>query len=238
MSQSTNPNAPDYDQYANDPEVARQRALNDEMQRQIALMKEKAASQPVRPDYTSLLDPSGNLPDNYRVKPDFTSAGYDKMTERAIGGKSSPWLKMMLGQARLGKSNALQAGASQAESGLASGLGTLARSGGYTSGSRERLARDAARNMMMVGQGANRDFTSNALTAQSQEATTNNDFMKTLSGIDLDRTKTKATTDQFNVKNQMDEVMAKRAADLKVYEEQMKQWAANRTAEATENSGK
>ncbi len=238
MSQSTNPNAPDYNPYGNDPEVQRQKALNDEMQRQIALMKEKAASQPVRPDYASLLDKDGNLPAGYQLKPDYTSAAYDQLKDRALGNKRSPWLDLMLGQNKLARSNMLQQGAASATSGAAGALSTLARTGGYTGGARERIAKDAARSMMMSGQDASRTMAGNNLTAMTQDANTNTDLTKYVSGVDLDRSKTTMAAGQFNIKNQMDEVMAKRAADLKVYEEQMKQWAANRTAEATENSGK
>lgn len=176
-------------------------------------------------NYNSLVDPAtGKL-----------KAGFALQGGPAVGMDTNiadnPWVKMMLQLGDSQKGQALDAVSAQGNAGLSSGYSALATRGGLSSGSRERLASKSAHDVLMGKQDVFRNADQNALGIMTQG---------TDKQLDLDMKNRAYDTDinKANVQTMIADKAGQDQFNLKKYEEQMKAWSAERTAEGQENAGK
>lgn len=121
----------------------------------------------------------------------------------------------------------------------------LAMRGGIGSGARERVARDAIRGGLASSQDVSRTTANNnSQTMMNDEGNRlnmlsglgeqQNSYMK----IPLEKARIQATADQTDASNYMKTNSEQNAWNRDMWGQKMQGWAANRTANATENSGK
>lgn len=195
---------------------------------------------PLYPGFDSALDEQGNLPKNFRSDPSsrVDSAALDAYKRRAMMTGPSPWASMMLDKRNLEQSTALQDADARTAGGAAQARSTLASRGGLTGGARERLAQAMGRTRMTTGQDIRRQgeiSKYDILTKDDQQKT---DMLGRVPGMEDQRNQLLTQAEQFNATNNLAEKRAGDLARINEYNEKMKGWAADRTAQAQENSGK
>lgn len=168
-------------------------------------------------------------------------------------GTPSAWGQMALNQA-------MSSAGAQGNTALASGMSALASRGGINKGARERMATKTGRDTMMAKQNAgmtvgmqdetNRLGILSALPGQEVQAL-QPELQKTSmwgsmadteaarkQGLDLANRDYSTGVQKSNLSSLMGDVQNKQNFDMSKYQEIMKAWAADRTANAQENAGK
>lgn len=193
--------------------------------------------------------------------------GLNAIRSRALSSGMSPWASLMMDRQRMEESGNVDRAAGEQAGAEASARSNLAMRGGLSSGARERLARYGARDMMKAKSDIYNRGASDRLGIQVQDENQKLDLLKGLPGMELqsldpefkklnswqslaqeeqgrklnlDMSNRDYNTNvaKYNIDNALGEKKSGELAKLKDYEEQMKAWAANRQAEATENAGK
>ncbi len=217
---------------------------------------------PMRPEYQSLLDPkTGLMLEPYQIKVGDLNAktidpsqmeGLQAFKKEALRTGPSVWAQMM--QQTLGnkKSGDLDKAALQSAAAGAQARGTLAMRGGLSSGSRERIARSNANDLLGIRQNIGRDYNTQNLQLLSDDEKSRLGMLGQLPGMESnleqfnvntlnDASKfnlgNKAKMDEYNIQNALEQKNLADTQNLDVYKEQQKKWAANRQADATANSG-
>lgn len=211
----------------------------------------------VRPDKPfgidqNTINPHGELNPN--------SDALNALRSRATATGDSPWLKMQLEKQGLdeaaARDNALATAAGQG----AAARSALAMNGGLSSGARERVARDTARNATLAGQGITQQGGLNRLNLQIADDQTKQDLLGKTAGLDLqnagyqaDLAKFNASqmtdaqkfnnnirldTEKFDALNTLGAIQKKNEYNLAKYGEQMKGYAAGKSGDAIANGGK
>jgi hypothetical protein len=225
---------------------------NDILQYEHALnMKAKGLNpdgSPIKPEWESLVDPvTGKLKTEYQLSVsgiDPTQlAGYSQLKLEALRDPSqqSAWARIQTEAQGAQELAARDAATRQALTGQSQALSQLAMRGGYGSGARTRLAGMLGREQLMQGQNVRREGILNRLNISSQDEQNRLRGLEAFQGAEMDMSKYNnmlaAKTAEYNLSNLLREQEGKRAYGLDTYSEQMKKWAAERQAQATENSG-
>jgi hypothetical protein len=195
---------------------------------------------PTYPGFESALDANGNLPASFRSDPGsrVDSAAMDAYKRRAMATGASPWASMMLDKRALEQSNALQDADARGASGAAQARTQLAARGGLTGGARERVAQAMGRERMATGQDIRRQGEISRYDILTKDDQQKNDMLGRVPGMEDSRNQLLTQAEQFNATNNIGEKRAGDLARINEYNEKMKGWAADRTAQAQENSGK
>lgn len=205
-----------------------------------------ADGSPIRPEYSSLLDPkTGLMQTQYQMSTgelDPTKMeGYQAYKNNALRKGPSDWAKLMLQQQEQRRVGGMEKAAAQASSSGANARASLSMRGGMSSGARERIAKSGARDLLAARQGVGRDTNIANIGIQTQDEQDRQGFLKGLPGMEADIEKfnigNRNKTNEFNIMRALEEKRAKDAQDLTVYQEQLKKWGAERQAQATESSG-
>lgn len=205
-----------------------------------------ADGSPIRPEYTSLLDPkTGLMQSQYQMSTGELDPskmeGYQAYRNQALRTGPSDWAKLMLQQQEQKRMGGMEKAAAQVNSGGANARSMLSMRGGMSAGARERIAKSGARDLLTARQGIGRDSNAAGLQIQTQDEQDRQGFLKGLPGMETDIEKynigNKNKTNEFNIMRALEEKRAKDAQDLTVYQEQLKKWGSERQAQATENSG-
>lgn len=200
---------------------------------------------PIRPEYTSLLDPAtGLLKKEYQMEMgnlDLSKIdSFNKFKEQANRKGPSEWAKLMQEQINQQRMAGMEKAANQAMSGAAMARSGLAMRGGMSSGARERIAMQSARDLMSARQGVGRSSNEGLLKINIQDEDNRLKFLQQLPGMEIDAEKfnlgNTAKVKEFNIMRALEEKNKKDIQDLDVYKEQQKKWAAERQAQATERS--
>lgn len=177
-----------------------------------------------------------------------------KLRERALGTGESPWLAMQKANLQNKLADMRDSAADQQGAASANALSALARQGGLSGGASERAMRQNASDFNKARQQIARfGITSENELAIADEKE-RNQMLSQLQGLEIQAlqpqmAKTQALlgqmskeqglgvdTNQFNINTALNELAQKRAFDMQRYSEQMKMYAADRTANAQENS--
>ncbi len=233
-----------------------------------------AGERPEMPGYKSILNGEGKLSDQYRLQgpgnigartldTNAFAANQDALNaikSRAMSQGDSPWLKMeMQRQAldnmargdRLGAQNLSQQAQAQSQ---------LAMNGGLSSGARERLAMQGARDLSAARQGLGRDAQMNSLNARLADDQTKMGLLSQVPGMDLGFANQRAgleqfnlgqlqdtdkfntsmaqDTNKFNMQNQIGGVQGENQFNAYKYGEAMKGFGAAKQGDAIANAGK
>lgn len=201
---------------------------------------------PIRPEYQTLLDPAtGMLKEQYLLNLsgiDPTQLeGYSKYKQEALRTGPSSWLNLALQKQQAEEAAQRGAAARQSLSSAAMARSQLAMRGGLGVGSRERIARGSGLDLMRARQNVLQQGGINRLGLQTEDERNRIAQLQNLMGSEVDLGKFNKTLEgkqkEFNIMKALEEKRAKDVQDLSVYQEQMKKWAAERQAQATERSG-
>jgi len=178
-------------------------------------------------------------------KINLNTTGLDKFRGEATRSGPSFWASLMTNKSLAEEAQAKDRAVSQSRAGVRTAEADLASKGGLSSGARERIARSGARDLLAVGQDVARQGNLNRMQIgvndeqnriqqlsmlPGMESSAYNDALKKESMWDAARKSDIDAAVQENARRQQYNNM--------VYQEQMRAWAANRQAQATENSGK
>jgi hypothetical protein len=236
-------------------------------QMQKAYQEETAMRErPIEAAFMGSVDGSGNLLDKYKlgeieklkkydeVKAD--SRGLNEIRERALGKGPTSWEQMMNNRQGMEQQNQLDKSSRAASTQNAMGVNQLMRMGGAGGGSMERMAAGAAKDAMFNRNAINRQGMSDRLNIGLQGQQERNDLLKTLPGLDNQVADLKmknnqfenannqfnismaADRDKFNIGNTLKGVDAQNTQNQQSWQTKMKDWAANKQADATERSAK
>jgi hypothetical protein len=185
--------------------------------------------QPDRPKWDSMIGRDGLLKTPYQVEGNVNTQGMDQLRQEALRTGPSVWRSLQtqgLNQ-QLGEANA------QANAGNARAMDQMAMRGGFRSGAATGLARQNSRQQMSNFQNMQRN--SNSLDVQDENY--RRSALQNLPGQELALAGFQRDTDKTNVQNALNEVFQGRADRTNNYNEQMRAWAAQRTAAATPSGG-
>jgi len=200
---------------------------------------------PIRPEWQSLLDSSGNLQDKYKLDikalDPTTWEGYQQFKKEAMRTGPSAWANLMEQQQRMNEEDQRMSATRQGQSAMNTGLSNLARYGGQSAGARLSMARSGARDILAANQNAMRAGAGARLGIQTTDEQNRIKQLADLSNSEADIGKFNKTLEgkqaELNLNNLLRENEGKRSFDMGTYQEQMKKWAAEKQAEATRNSG-
>lgn len=209
-----------------------------------------------RPELTSLIDKNtGKLLSQYQLqaRPDvgfnYNRTALDELTNRGMSKGPSAYSNILMDKQRLGEEDALTRSARESAGASSYGFGQAAARGGLSSGARERLGAGAANQLSLARQGVLRQGMGERLGISAGDEAQKLDILKSLPGMELGVTQGKTNldlanraygtdVDRLNIMGALGEVGRQDSNKLKEYEEKMKVYGAEKTAQAQENAGK
>lgn len=191
------------------------------------------------PQYQSTYDPSTQSMTAYlqSIMPQY-DAGYQQLKSDALNKGQSGWLNMTLdaNDAKLQdqKEHAMLQNAGQ----TASARDNLASIGGLTSGARERVAEQGQKNFMGMSQDLSRQSDLSDLSARGTDEQNKVSQLGQLTTAEEGKQKDWENARQQDITNQQTETGRLNEYNMNLYNTKMTALAADRQAQATENSGK
>lgn len=190
----------------------------------------------------------------------YNTTGIDTLRSKATDPGTSAWGQMMLQKQGLDQQNAMDAAAKAGNVGLSKAYSGLASHGGLSAGAAQQLARKGMRDTAASRMSVGRQGMTDRLGILTQDETQKNDLLKGLpaaeaaalapalqktnmwaSMADSEAGRQQSANQTAVTANQTAALKDKGASDdwiMQQYQEQMKAWAADRTAQAQENSSK
>lgn len=202
----------------------------------------------IRPDWHSLVDSgTGQLKEQYKLglqglDPTKWDA-YQKYKQENMrdAGQLSPWAQLQMQKQGVEEAGAKDAAAKQAMSANAQAMSQLAMRGGLGGGARGMAAQQMQRDLLAQRQGVNKQGMLSRLGIQTQDEQNRQAGLQNLMGSEKELAQYNKTLEgkqaEYNMNNLMQEIQGRRAFDMGLYGEQMKQWGANKQSEAIKNSG-
>lgn len=221
---------------------------------------------PIRPELQNLLDKNGILNKQYllgqdkdvttnKVALDRTSLNELQKEGMAAPGTSA-WEQLMTQRQGLGEATARDKAVRGADTAKTSAYSDLATHGGLSTGSRERLTRGSNMDMATAKQDVARQGAMDRLGIGAQGEQNRLGILSALPGqqiaasgyesgeenrlasLGLANRDYSTGVQKTNIQNSLMQNAAQEAGKLGVYSDQMKAWAAGKTADAQANSGK
>lgn len=203
---------------------------------------------PMRPDWQSLIDPkTGKLLSQYDLNISQLDPsqwqGYQQYKSEALRapGSQSPWAAIQLQKQQADELAAKSGAAQQATANNNQAYSGLAMHGGVSNGAQQMLALQNQRNLMGARQGVANTGMMNRLGIQTTDEANREAQLQNLMGSEQNigqfNKTLEANQGQYNINNLLQENQGQRAFQMGTYDEQMKKWAADRQAQATERSG-
>lgn len=200
-------------------------------------------------------------------KVNLNTQGLEAIRQRALSQGPSAWAQMAEQKQRMEEGQQRSDAAAQGASAQAQARSQLAMRGGLSGGARQRLAMQGARDMAAQGQQVGAQGQLARANIGLQDEQTRNQMLSQLPGMELqalqpEMQKVSAwqqmagteqgqdfqrqqfnqnaamSSQQFNVANALKEQQAQNAANMQLYQEQMKDVSAERQARSTEKAGK
>jgi len=184
-----------------------------------------AQGRPLAPEFRTVGDTqTGLLSDEYNLRNNLNTQALDQARREALRdpGTMSRWGQMALTQAQ--NQNAAQ-GAGQ----LQQAQNQLAMSGGLRSGARERLAASGMQQQLRGNQQALGNI-------QMQDEQNRQKWMQMVPGMDLQAAQFGSTLQDKNISRALTEINAGRAMQQQQYNEGMRAWGADKTANAMQRA--
>ena len=200
-----------------------------------------------RPSFnSSSMTMAGNLKGNLA---DIKQRGLFEATsaagQEALRKGPSAWAGLAMDQQRQQALDALNQGAAGIAGDAATARSQLAMKGGLDSGGAQSIARQAMKNSLDMNQDVTRQFNNNALQIgmndeqnrlRMLEGQTGREYQALQPQIEMQ--KLGAQADQFDINNKINEGVRRNEFDLSKWQTDMAGWAANKSAQATAESGK
>lgn len=176
------------------------------------------------PGYASLRDASGGLQSQYKFDP-YAGQATQALKDQAFSTGQSPWAKLQTDQQRMEQQNALQGAQQQNMQAQGMAQSQLARSGGLRGGAATLLARQGGRNLMNSSQDISRAGMGQRLGINQQDLARKQDLLGSFSNLEQSAQGKNLGTLTGDVANQS-------AFNQNRYNEQMRAWAASKSADA------
>jgi len=126
----------------------------------------------------------------------------------------------------------------QSAGSMAQAQSQAAMRGGLGGGSAERLAQQSMQGRLMGQQGLSRQRQGEAIGLDVQDEQNRQGMLQNLPGMEQGYAQAKSGLEQANIQNALRQLTEKRGFDLGKYNEAMRAWGAQKTAEATKPEGK
>jgi|GEM_PF-4672636 len=172
---------------------------------------------------------TGELLAQYRMDP-YAGRAQQALAEQAFAEGESPWLKLQMQQQRMGEEDQRGAAQRASQQALSQAAGTLARTGGLSSGARSSLARQGARDLMTSRQQISRQGMGERLGLQAQDLGRREGLVKSFADAE-------SAAKQADIGQLTGDITRSAAFDVNRYNEMMRAWAAQQSADATRASG-
>lgn len=185
-----------------------------------------AAGRPLAPEFQTVgYTNTGLLRSEYNLKNDLNTQALDQARQEALRdpGTMSRWGQMALTQAQ--NQNAAQ-NAGQ----LQQAQNQLAMQGGLRTGARERLASQGMQQQLRGNQSALGNI-------QMQDELNRQKWMQMMPGMELQAAQYGSTLQDKNISRALTEINAGRAMQQQQYNEAMRAWGADKTAQAAARAG-
>ena len=178
------------------------------------------AGRPVMADFNSQLGPDGKIKSVYQTQNNYNTGAIDSMRTDALRapGTASKWGEMA-------SANAANSIAKQQGGQLATATSNLAMQGGLRSGARERLQAQSQQNGLATKQNA---FNQIAM----QDETNRLNGVNNLATQELNLANFDKGVQDTNIGRATSEIGQQRTYDMNKYNEAMRAWAAQQTANA------
>lgn len=190
--------------------------------------------------YEAIRDPESGLlrQQGLRAALAGPGAGYKAIETGALAKPGeSEWEKMALAKQQAAQAQMADLAQQQGAQAAAVARGSVARRGGLSSGAQERMARSSMRDILAQQQGvAGKGVGERAdigLKAEQQRQ----DLLARLSGLEQERAGKDLATQQFNIRNALEQKQMEEAAKLEEYREKMRAYAAAQQANAIAMAG-
>lgn len=200
---------------------------------------------PIAPGFQGIANPNGTLRPEFELSPwqqvaaDTAALDVYKQTALRDAGVDSPFAKLALERQQLEQAASADQAGQGASNSMLQAASRLAQSGGVSGGARERLARQGAQAGFIQRQGVERQGSLDRLGIRSQDEQNRLQGLQSLQGmqnqqadIQFKNQQQAANNMQLNVQARQKEQEAKRLFDINRYNEQMRAWAAGKSADA------
>jgi len=178
------------------------------------------------PQYSSVLDAQGNLPDYLQVKNNYDST-YLNQQKAYVEGGESPWLKAQQAQIADQGAESLGALGAQNASGLQEAEQGLAMRRGLTGGASERLQELGDDQAMFQRQNINRGMVNQNLAATATEEADKQIARSKIPGLEFQKTAYDTDVKSANISNMLAEKQRKRQAEMDMYKIETNLWATD-----------
>lgn len=185
-----------------------------------------AQGRPMAPQFNTVGDSqTGLLQSPYNIQSQLDMRGVNAVRGEALRdpGTMSKWGQMALSQGR-------DQAAAQAAGQTAQARNQLAMQGGLRSGARERLASQGMQQQLRSGQ-------SQLGNIQMQDEQNRQKWLGMLPGVDLQTAQYQTGVQDKNISRALTEINAGRAMQQQQYNEGMRAWGADKTAQAAAKAG-
>lgn len=220
-------------------EAEERRRENDIRQKEHELAM-KNAGRPDRPEWESQLGKDGLLKGNLQLDSGGLQTGFlDRMRTEGLRdpGSQSAWGALANQQIdRQQLSQRDQLGRQQAGQ-MGQAINNLAMQGGIRGSAGERMAGRMANQGLMQQQQMARQAGDQRMNVSMQDEQNRLRNLSNLGQAEMGVAGFNQGTQKYNIGNALQENLAKRAADVNFYNEDMRAWAAERTAAATPSGG-
>lgn len=200
---------------------------------------------PIQQDFKGITNADGTLQDQYKLS-DWQNVNVNqdalqklRQTGMRDAGALSPWAQQELQKQQLQQSMNLDDYARRNAQTLTRGQSMLAQSGGMSPAARERLARQSMLEQMRGQNQVRRQGQLDEAGLRSQDEQGRLSLLQQIQGMEnqnanlaFQNAQQSRAGEQFNLGNQLNEVTQKRMWDSNNYNEAMRAWAADKSANA------
>lgn len=196
---------------------------------------------PTQPTFKPLADNNGYISDQFQSKDFFDRSALNQLKSENLRGPEtqSKWRQLMGERLDYNTNQQLGGLASRSQAQAGQGLNQIAqRGGGYTSGASERLLENANRNALLAGQSVRNNAFNQGLSLDVQDDTNRRQDLQSLNQQLFTDAQYQNGIQDNNINRSILERGMERAHDTNTYNEAMRAWSADRTADATERAGR
>lgn len=190
-----------------------------------------ADGRPIMPSLENLRDRSGQIKKQFRDTTQVDTRALDAMRADALRGAGTQSLWRQIMQQRLNQQAGQAAAAAQGQSNAA--MNRLAMTGGLRGGASERLAEAG----MQQGLLAQQNVLGRGIDLDVQDEQNRLSQLGAVNQASLAQANFERQGRQFNIQNSLNEVLQQRAAQMNAFNEAMRAWASEKTAQATPSGG-
>lgn len=192
---------------------------------------------PQAPQYSKGFDPSTMSMSDY-LGTVYDPSGFNAYKEQAMRKGPSAWATLATQDQALQAKKMRDQGASQANAQTAQAEDDLSARGGLSSGARERATIEGSKNYLSMAQSAGQTENLNDMQIGMNDEQNRIQQLSALPGMEQQQAGMFESAKNNDIQNAIQENNRVNQYNQTLYGQQMDAWAANRQAEATQNSGK